>query len=80
MNKQQISSVITLILNKLGVNTQKVNIYSEYSNDFGFNESEFNLFLYYIEKYFGISIQPNDEAQLQTVSNTVEYVKNHIVK
>ena len=80
MNKQQISSVITLILNKLGVNTQKVNIYSEYSNDFGLNESEFNLFLYYIEKYFGIAIQPSEEAQLRTVNNTVEYVKTRIVR
>ncbi len=79
MNKQQINSVITLILSRLGVNKKKVNLYSEYSNDFGFNESEFNLFLYYLEKYFGIAIQPSEEAQLNTVSNTVDYVRTRIV-
>lgn len=79
MNNQQIKSVITLILSRLGVNAKKVSLYSEYSNDFGFNDSEFNLFLYYIEKYFGIAILPSEESQLRTVSNTVDYVKTHLV-
>jgi|GEM_PF-2783864 len=80
MNKQQINSVLTLILNQLGVQEKKINEYSEYSNDFGFSERELNLFYYYLEKYFGISVLPTDEVNLSNVNTTVSFVQTQILR
>jgi acyl carrier protein len=78
MNKQQISSVLSLILGQFGVNKSKISNYSEYMNDFGFNDADFNLFLFYLERYFGISVNAGEETQLSCVNGTVDYVQRRI--
>lgn len=65
-------------MRKLGVSRDEIQPETSFDNDLFFDDKDWTCFLFFIESRFDISLQPEEEQQLNSVGNTIETVSRHL--
>lgn len=72
------SSVVDIIVDKLGVDPSEVTLEANFTNDLGADSLDTVELIMEFEKVFNISI-PDDQAEnIQTVGEAVKYIENNL--
>ncbi len=65
-------------LRKLGVNRDEIYPEAKFNTDYFFDDKDWNCFLFFIESKFDISITDEEQKELVSVGNTIDFVDKHI--
>lgn len=72
----QIEEKISRILKYMGIPNEDIRLDASFVKDFEFNEFQFSCLVYYIKNYFDILIEENDSMELNTIGNTINFIRN----
>lgn len=66
------------ILRKLGVQRDEIYPEAKFNTDYFFDDKDWNCFLFFIESKFDISISDDEQKELVSVKNTIDFVDRHM--
>jgi len=76
--EKEIKLGVYRILRKLGVNRDEIYPEAKFNTDYFFDDKDWNCFLFFIESKFDISITDEEQKELVSVGNTIDFVDKHI--
>lgn len=59
----------------MGIPDEAVRLDASFVKDFEFNEFQFSVLIYYIWNYFEIAVKENDYPELNTIGNTINFIR-----
>ena len=62
----------------MGIPSEGFRMDASFINDFEFQEFQFRFLIFYLESYFRIHIRESDYAELDTIGNTMNFVKKKL--
>ena len=72
MNNSETYNIIhKLLIGKMKTRPELINNNAMFRDDFGFNDTELSLLLFYIENHFNIEIAPNEITLFSTINNLI---------
>jgi acyl carrier protein len=74
MEDKKIRRNLYRVLRKTGVQKQKIQLSSSFSDDLRFDPVDWTIFAYYLEGVFKISINDDDLGKLENVNKTIQYL------
>ena len=74
MEEKKIRRNLYRVLRKTGVQKQKIQLSSSFSDDLRFDLVDWTIFAYYLEGVFKISINDDDLGKLENVNKTIQYL------
>lgn len=63
------------IFRRMGVNREDIGLSTNLNTDLFFDHDDMNIFLFFIETKFKIDVEDKEIMQLQTVTNTINYIE-----
>jgi len=76
MDEKTIRRVMYRVLRKTGISKEKIELDASFQDDLNFDKVDWNLFLFYMEDFFNISIPDKEIPNLKRVKDSVELVVN----
>jgi len=64
------------VLRKTGVQKNQITPNSSFTNDLRFDATDWQIFAFYLEGIFNISINDEELVNFNTVGNTIHYLRN----
>ena len=62
----------------MGIPTEDLRMDASFIKDFEFEEFQFGFLIFYLESYFRIHIRESDYAELDTIGNTMDFVRRKL--
>jgi len=72
------SKVVSIIVDKLGVEESEVTNEASFTNDLGADSLDTVELIMEFEKEFNLSIPDEEAEKIETVGNAITYIKNHL--
>ncbi len=66
------------IFKYMGLPEEQIRMEASFTEDFDFEEFQFNCLVYYIGTYFKINITENDYAELNTIGSSIGLVRKKL--
>ena len=76
MDEKKIRRNLYRVLRKTGINKNDIQPEANYSYDLNFDWVDWQIFTYYLEGIFNISIHDDELHKLRNVNDTVMFLKN----
>jgi acyl carrier protein len=74
MEDKKIRRNLYRVLRKTGVQKQKISLNSSFEKDLRFDNVDWSIFAFYLERVFDISIKDEELDNLQNVQNTIQFL------
>ena len=74
MEDRQIRRNLYRVLRKTGIEKQIIKLNSTFDGDMQFDQTDWNIFAYYLEGVFNISIKDEELTKLYNVDKTIKYL------
>ncbi len=72
------SKVVSIIVDKLGVEESEVTNEASFTNDLGADSLDTVELIMEFEKEFNLSIPDEEAEKIETVGNAITYIENHL--
>lgn len=73
-----IEEKFTQIFKYMGIPKEKITMEASFADDFGFDDFQFTCLAFYIGLYFNINIRERDYVELDTIGNTIRFVRRKL--
>lgn len=73
-----IEEKFTQIFKYMGISKEKITMEASFADDFGFDDFQFTCLAFYIGLYFKINIRERDYAEMDTIGNTINFVRRKL--
>ena len=80
MNRKKIQIRLYRILRKLGVNREDICLNADLINDFGFDEFDSKIYLYYVETNFNINLPDYQLPKLNNIKDTISILEQNLLQ
>lgn len=74
MEDKKIRRNLYRVLRKTGVQKQKIKLNTSFNDDLRFDNVDWNIFAFYLEGVFDISIEDEQLDKLQNIRNTIQFL------
>lgn len=74
MEDRKIRRNLYRVLRKTGVQKQNIRLNSTFHDDLRFDNVDWSIFAFYLERVFDISIKDEELNNLQNVQNTIQFL------
>lgn len=75
---QTIEEKFSQIFKYMGIQKEQIRMEASFAGDFGFDDFQFTCLAFYIGLYFNINICERDYAELNTIGNTIGFVRRKL--
>lgn len=76
MKEKKIRRNLYRVLRKTGVQKKDIQIEASYNEDLNFDTVDWNIFMFYLEGIFNISVRDEEVTKFSKVNDTISYLKN----
>ncbi len=76
MEEKKIRRNLYRVLRKTGVQKKDIQPETSYNRDLNFDSVDWNIFTYYLEGIFNISVRDEELVKLDNVDETVKFLKH----
>jgi len=76
MEEKTIRRVMYRVLRKTGIPKEEIGMDASFQDDLNFDKVDWNLFLFYMEDFFNISVPDKEIPNLKRVKDSVRLIAN----
>jgi acyl carrier protein len=74
MEDRKIQRNLYRVLRKTGVKKKVINLNSTFAGDMKFDETDWTVFIYYLEGTFNITVSDEELVKLENIRNTIQFL------